>query len=240
MIFDMEGRFFYTVRMLLLMIGIMSMAACVNTQTPEDPFQGYNRSMHGINDSLDKAILRPISVAYVSVAPDFVQQAIKNFYKNTRYPLVIINQLLQGKINPGVRDSGRFLVNSTLGILGFFDPAIQFGLIEHDEDFGQTLGVWGVSSGPYIVLPFWGPSTLRDAAGDSLHMSSTYIPSYIDDIPIRNAMMVLDVLDTRAVLLDSESMISGGDPYLFIRDAYLQRRAFLVADGKNETDPFLD
>ncbi|PPR14233.1 MAG: hypothetical protein CFH43_01055, partial [Proteobacteria bacterium] len=153
------------------------------------------------------------------------------------------NQFLQGKVKLGFQDTTRFLINSTFGIAGLFDVADKFGLKEHNEDFGQTLGVWGVTSGPYVVLPFFGPSSVRDAVargGDYYIDPSNY--EYFDDRrATKNRMTALSVISTRAELLKAERLISG-DKYAFMRDAYLQKREDMVRDGKSETidDPFLD
>lgn len=223
----------------LLLILIMVVSGCSSTGSVHDPLEPLNRRVHQFNQILDDAILRPVASAYVGITPSPVQTGVSNFYDNLGYPLVVVNQFLQGKFWLGLRDTGRFAVNTTLGLLGLFDPARRLGLDAHEEDFGQTLAVWGFGRGPYIVVPLLGPTTLRDGTGDVIHTNTTYLPLYINDIPVRNSIIGISFLDTRARLLDSEDIVFG-DRYLFIRDAYLQRRDFLISDGQSEEDPFLD
>jgi len=224
----------------LLVLGLMTLTACASSADNPDPLEDINRGVYAFNDFLDRNLLMPVAVGYTRVTPEPVQTGVNNFYSNLRYPLVTINQFLQGKVETGLQDSGRFLINSTLGIGGLFDPATGMGLPAHQEDFGQTLARWGVGSGPFLMVPLLGPATLRDGAGQLAHSNLTYLPLYVDNIPVRNSLIVLDFINTRARLLDSEEMISGGDRYLFIRDAYLQRREFLISDGQSDDDPFLD
>ncbi|MAI08344.1 MAG: hypothetical protein CMF61_05230 [Magnetococcales bacterium] len=218
--------------------GNVAMAVEVN-----DPLESVNRPIASFNDTVDRYVLKPIAQGYDSVTPEFVQDGVSNFFDNLTYPIVVTNQFLQGKVKLGFQDTTRFLINSTFGIAGLFDVADKFGLKEHNEDFGQTLGVWGVTSGPYVVLPFFGPSSVRDAVargGDYYIDPSNY--EYFDDRrATKNRMTALSVISTRAELLKAERLISG-DKYAFMRDAYLQKREDMVRDGKSETidDPFLD
>ncbi|MFT2098915.1 VacJ family lipoprotein [Marinomonas sp. 2405UD66-6] len=201
--------------------------------TEEDPWEGFNRAMFTFNDTLDGAILKPVAQGYKAVTPTPVQKGVTNFFSNLGEISNIVNNLLQGKWDGTASSTWRFVINSTAGWFGIFDVASELGLKEYDEDFGQTLGYWGVSSGPYLVLPFFGPSTLRDGAGlvvdytayddgEELFLDLTY-EEYL-------ATLALDVIETRARLLSAESLIFG-DRYTFIRDVYLQTRAFEVYDG---------
>ncbi len=202
-----------------------------------DPYESSNRKVQAFNDTADRFLLKPLARGYRAVLPDAVERGISNVFSNLAEPFVAINQLLQGKPVQGLYDGGRFLVNTTLGIGGLFDVGAGLGLEKHAEDFGQTLAVWGVGQGPYLVWPFWGPSNPRDAVGD-LVGSFAFVPTYADDVGVRNSAYALWVINRRAQLLDAERLIKG-DRYLFIRDAYLQRRDYLVNDGI-VTDDFLD
>lgn len=212
-------------------------AGCATVDNP-DPFEGMNRKLFAFNEGADRMVLKPIAKGYVNVTSEPVRQSVSNFYENFAYPLTIVNQFLQGKVGPGFSDLGRFVVNTTIGILGLFDVATGMGLEHHDEDFGQTLGVWGVGSGAYFVVPLWGPATTRSGTGDIasylLHPSQL-----IEDDNIRYAYFIGWAIQARASLLETEELVAG-DRYLFIRDAFLQRREFLVNDGVIEEDPFLD
>lgn len=202
-----------------------------------DPFEGVNRGVSAVNHTADRFVLRPIAVGYEAVLPEPVELGVSNVFSNLADPWIATNQLLQGKPDLSLQDFGRFLINSTIGVVGLFDVASHMGLEKHNEDFGQTLAVWGVESGPYIVVPFWGPTTLRDGAG-SLLDSLAYVPRYIDHVPTRNVTIAVDLISRRAKLLDSEGLLTG-DKYLFFRDAYLQQREYLINDGVVE-DSFLD
>ncbi len=202
-----------------------------------DPWEGMNRKVQKFNDGADRWLLRPIAVGYTKVVPKFMRRGVSNFFGNLTYPVVVVNQFLQGKWRNGFADTGRFLVNSTLGIGGLFDPATRAGLEAHEEDFGQTFAKWGMGSGPYLVLPLMGPSTIRDGGGRIVD-ATMFPPRFVEEERVRYALTGLYFLDTRASLLDVENLLSG-DRYAFLRDAYLQRREYLIMDGEVE-DSFLD
>lgn len=203
----------------------------------EDRFESVNRPIRAFNDGLDAAVTRPLAKGYVAVAPDFVQDGIANFFVNLRYPVVPLNQLLQGKPKLAVQDTARFFLNSTVGIAGLFDPASDFGLPRHQEDFGQTFGVWGFPMGDYWVLPVWGGGTTRDLVGDALG-AFFYAPRYMGEAEHRLAVVAADAVQVRAQVLAAEDLVRG-DRYIFLRDSWLQRREFLTNDGVVD-DPFLD
>ncbi len=203
-----------------------------------DPWIGMNRSLWRFNDILDRAILRPIAKGYRAITPDLVEEGISNFFDNLQVPGTALNQLLQGKPKTMLSDVGRFGVNTTFGVLGVFDVATRTGLPQHEEDFGQTLVVWGVPQGPYFVIPIRGPSTVTHAGGMFVDALTNPI-RYIRNVRVRNVTYGLYFLDLRKRLLTAEVLISG-DEYLFIRDAFLQRREFLIRDGAIEDDPFMD
>ena len=200
----------------------------------DDPWEGFNRSMFAFNDTLDTYALKPLAQGYRTVTPDFVETGIGNFFNNVGEVRNLTNNLLQGKLHAAGVDTARLLFNSTFGLLGFFDVASKMGLQRNDEDFGQTLGVWGLGSGPYLVLPFLGPSTVRDGIA-RLPDSYTGMYTHIDHERTRYQLLGLDVLSTRASFLDAERLIQG-DKYTFLRNVYLQNREFKVRDGQVEDD----
>ncbi|TBU93561.1 MlaA family lipoprotein [Stutzerimonas kirkiae] len=206
----------------------------VAAQAEEDPWEGFNRAVFRFNDTLDRYTLKPLAKGYQKVTPDPIEDGIGNFFRNIGDVVVLGNDLLQGKLHNAGVDTSRILFNTTFGLLGFVDVASRMGLQRNDEDFGQTLGVWGLGNGPYVVLPLLGPSTVRDAFG---RVPDSFLKPYryMGDVPSRNSMLGVDVVDTRASLLAAERMISG-DRYIFIRNAYLQNREFRTRDGQVEDD----
>ena len=199
-------------------------------EAPEDPWQGFNRSVFAVNEVLDKCCLRPLAIGYRVVMPDPLEQGVKNIFANIKEVPNVFNGLLQADFKGAAHDSGRFLVNSTLGVGGLLDVAQYMHLAaDDDEDFGQTLAVWGVSSGPYLVLPFLGPSTLRDGLGQPVDWYSNPL-TYIEHVPTANSSKLTSIVSMRAELLDLEKNIVG-DKYIFLRDVYLQRREYLIHNG---------
>ncbi|MCY1396390.1 putative phospholipid-binding lipoprotein MlaA [compost metagenome] len=203
-------------------------------ESADDPWESVNRPIFVFNDTLDTYALKPIAEGYQKVTPQFMQDGVHNFFGNIGDVRNLANDLLQGKVHEAGVDTSRILFNTTFGLAGFIDVATRMGLDRNDEDFGQTLGAWGLGSGPYVMLPFFGPSTLRDAPA-KIPDSFLGPYSYIDDVSLRNSIRAVDVVDTRADLLKSEKLISG-DKYNFIRNAYLQNREFKVKDGQVEDD----
>lgn len=196
----------------------------------EDPWESFNRPVFRFNDVLDTYALKPLAQGYQKVTPQFVEDGVHNVFANIGDVGNLANNLLQGKLHNAGVDSGRLIFNTTFGLLGFIDVASRMGLQRNDEDFGQTLGVWGVNSGPYLVLPLLGPSTVRDAAAKVPDSFLGPYP-YIDHVPTRNVTRGVNVIDARARLLSAERMISG-DKYIFIRNVYLQSREFRIRDGE--------
>jgi phospholipid-binding lipoprotein MlaA len=206
---------------------------------PRDPWERFNRTSFAINDTLDRAALKPAAKAYKKVTPRFVRTGINNFFSNLDNVSTVINDVLQGKVKQAGRDSARFLLNSTLGLGGLFDPATPAGLERNDEDFGQTLGKWGVKSGPYLMLPVLGPSTLRDSIARVPEQYTNPV-QYLEDDSTRFIITGVGIIDMRAGLLDLDAQIEKSyDKYAFIRNAWLQRREYQVTDGNIE-DPALD
>ena len=208
-----------------------------SAEEPEDrdPWEGFNRAMFRFNDTADRWFLKPAAVSYRQVTPMFMQTGISNFFSNLHEINNILNDVLQWKWGQAGNDTGRFLVNSTVGLVGLFDVAQHMGLERSDgEDFGQTLAVWGMSSGPYLVVPFLGPSTVRDAPAEVVQWYTNPL-SYLDDNAVENTLKSVDVIQIRASLLQAETLLQG-DRYVLMRDAYLQRREFLINDGEQEDD----
>ena len=202
--------------------------------TEEDPWESINRPIYTFNDVLDTYALKPLAQGYQFVTPQFLEDGIHNMFRNIGDVGNLANDILQVKPHAAGVDTARLLMNTTLGLAGFFDVGTKMGLHRNDEDFGQTLGKWGMPSGPYVMLPFLGPSTLRDAPSKYVDGYTGPYP-YIHDVPVRNSIFGLNIVDTRASLLSSEKLISG-DKYTFIRNAYLQNREFKVKDGQVEDD----
>lgn len=198
-----------------------------------DPWEKFNRSMFTFNEGADKHFLKPLAKAYVRLTPAFFRRGVDNALSNVMEIPSAFNGVLQGNFRGAAHDTGRLLVNSTLGLAGILDVAQHMNLKQTDhEDFGQTLAVWGVSSGPYMVLPLMGPSTLRDTGGAPVDWLSDP-KTYIDHIPTKNTVRTVSLLNTRANLMPLEKSISG-DKYVFFREAYLQRRNFLINNGQVE------
>jgi phospholipid-binding lipoprotein MlaA len=196
-----------------------------------DPLERVNRASYKVTDVVDRAVLRPVAKGYKAIAPQFVETGVSNFFSNLGQPTVIVNDFLQAKFKAGFSDTGRFLLNTTLGIAGLWDPATSVGLDKHDEDFGQTLGKWGVPSGPYLFIPLYGPSTMRDAPAAVLDLYSDP-QHYVERDSIRLGIYGMNLIDTRARLLETDEAIqSAFDRYAFVRNAYLQRREYQVTDG---------
>ncbi len=213
-----------------LLAGLSGCASTANN--PKDPIEGFNRAMFSFNDGLDKAIIKPVAQGYDYVLPQPVQTGVGNFFGNIADVFIAVNNLLQGKPADAASDAGRFLLNTTIGVLGVFDVATPAGLEKHDEDFGQTFGRWGVGEGAYVVWPFIGSRTVRDTAGYVVDVAVDPVWN-VDHVPTRNSLAVLRLVDTRASLLPAEKVIDDAalDKYTYMRDAYLQRRKSLVYDG---------
>jgi phospholipid-binding lipoprotein MlaA len=232
-------------RAALGMVFALCASACValppNSQrVPQDPWESWNRGVYKVNDKIDRAIAKPVARGYVRVVPKFIRTGISNFFDNLDTPTVMINDALQGKIGASANDLGRFLLNSTVGVGGLLDPATSAGLNKNNEDFGQTLGHWGVHPGPFVEIPFLGPSDLRDAPA-KLVDTYTNPKQYIRNTDVKYGLWGLSLLDTRARLLPlNDTLQQVFDPYAFIRDAYLQRRAYLISDGKLTEEPLVD
>ena len=204
----------------------------------DDPFEDLNRDIFIFNEKLDEKLLKPAALTYRKVTPQFARSGVTNFFNNLEEIDTTINQVLQGEIKYAFNDASRFVINSTIGLLGLIDVASKMGLERHEEDFGQTLGVWGFNSGPYIMIPFLGPSNPRDLLSRpiSSFLSGTFA---MEDNDVKLTLVGIDALETRERLLDAETLIIG-DKYIFVKDAYVQSREYEINNGSTENDEFLD
>jgi phospholipid-binding lipoprotein MlaA len=226
-------RFRIAVAVLLasLLLGACASQPATMTDPERDPWESYNRKIHAFNMGFDRAIFRPVAKGYDVIMPDAPQRGVRNFFRNLAYPVTFLNLILQGKIDDSLTATGRFLMNSSLGLLGFFDVASKAGIPKFNEDMGQTLAVWGWKDSRFLMMPFFGPYTARDFLGRGFygyfHPVSYYAREHNNYVP-----MVVDLITLRASLLPfDEDLLSANDPYVLIRDAWLQRREFLIYDG---------
>jgi phospholipid-binding lipoprotein MlaA len=219
-------------RLILALLACLVMAGCATTRENPDPWEGLNRKTYAFNDALDRAVMKPVAQGYQKVTPAFMQEGVNNFFDNIEDVATSLNNFLQGKPKHGFSDAGRFLANTILGIFGLWDVATPMGLEKHYEDFGQTLGVWGVPPGPYLVLPLLGPSSARDAPAKVVD-PAWYYADAVNPERLYWGLWGLEKVRTRANLLKSESILDQAalDKYTFIRDAWLQRRQSQVYDG---------
>ncbi|HCU89185.1 MAG TPA: hypothetical protein DGR97_04540 [Gammaproteobacteria bacterium] len=225
---------------LIVVFGLVTGCASTPNGDPGDPYEGANRKIYNFNDSIDRNVMQPIARGYVSLTPKPIRNSLTNFFDNVGYVNVIVNDLLQGKMTQFLSDTGRFVVNSTIGIGGLFDPAKAMGLRAHDEDLGQTFGVWGAGEGAYLNIPLAGPSSFRDAPGfvaRTLLNPMTYLNPVVT-IPVN----VVNAVNVRANLLEATNIRDQAalDPYTFVREAYRQQREFKIHDGNPPGDGFDD
>jgi phospholipid-binding lipoprotein MlaA len=228
--------------LMVLVAGIM-VAGCASLPSgksdPRDPWERFNRASFKVNDALDRAVLRPTARAYVKVMPRVVRTGISNVFENLETVTTLVNDALQGKMGAVGQDSARLLLNTTLGLGGLFDPASAAGIEKNDEDFGQTLGAWGVRSGPFVMLPLLGPSTVRDTAG-RVPDRFTDPTHYLEDDSTRFTITAVEIIDLRAGLLEyDDDLAQSFDRYAFVRNVWMQRREYQVKDGDVE-DPTFD
>ena len=215
-----------------LAVAALLAGGCASTGNPKDPLEGFNRAMFALNDDLDKIVIKPAAQGYQAVLPELVRHGVANFFANIGDVFIAVNDVLQGKVPDAINDVGRVLVNTTLGVLGLRDVATELGVEKHEEDFGQTLGAWGVGEGAYIVLPFFGSRTIRDSFGLALDLHFDPV-SNMNPIPDRNTLIVTRVLSDRTQLFAAEKILDEAalDRYSYVRNAYLQRRRNQVFDG---------
>jgi phospholipid-binding lipoprotein MlaA len=221
-----------TVALIVVALLATGCAANPGRTTNNDPWESMNRGIYKFNDTVDRAALKPVAKGYKKITPEWLRARIGSFLANLEYPSTMVNQFLQGKPLTGLQDTGRFLLNTTVGIGGLFDVATKMGLAAHDEDLGQTLAVWGVGAGPYLTLPLFGPSSLRDAPTRivDFFLDPLY---YVDPAwEVQWGKRAVDVVHSRAELLSADQTLTGAfDPYAFMRDAWVQNREFEIFDG---------
>ncbi|MDO7597565.1 MAG: VacJ family lipoprotein [Pseudomonadota bacterium] len=225
-----------------ILTGIMLLTGCATANRVDgvnDPLESYNRAMYSINDAVDRAVIKPVATGYDTVVPTGISQGVSNFFSNLNDITVILNDLLQLKFGQALDDTGRFALNTTVGFGGILDVATLAGHEKNNEDFGQTLGAWGVQPGPYVVLPFFGPRNFRDTFGLVGDMYTDPV-SHIDDAATRNAIVATHVIDSRANNLSIKKVLDEAalDEYSYVRNAYSQHRQNLVYDGNPPKDDF--
>jgi len=234
---------FRSVQVICISLLLAILSACASTETvretkhlsnnsAEDPWEPVNRGVYAFNQGLDRVTLKPAAKGYLTVVPALMRRGVSNFFSNMGTPLTVANQLLQGKGRTALSDIGRLLVNTTLGIGGFFDPASALGLLEHHEDFGQTLARWGVPDGPFIMLPLLGPKTLRDALTLPLDFVAQPL-NYYHNSSVRSNLWALEAVEVRVPLLAADALIvDSPDAYIMLREAYRQHRRYRIYDGQ--------
>ena len=222
------------------MVGCASLPAGVQP-SPHDPWEPFNRSVFEFNEGLDAYLLKPVVAGYRFILPEFVRDGIYNFFSNYSDIYTALQNLLQGKPDYAFSDLMRVVVNTTFGLGGLIDMATLGGLPKHKEDWGQTFGVWGVPSGPYVVLPFFGPSSVRDTFGTVADLESDYLFSYVKNIGLRNSITGLRVVNARNTYYEAGDLLDGAaiDKYSFVRDAYIQRRAYQINEGREDEEPLM-
>ena len=234
------------VKMAVLLSLIASFVGCASIpagveRSPQDPWEPFNRSVFEFNEGLDAYLLKPVVAGYRFVLPEFVREGVYNFFSNYNDIYTALFNLLQGKPDYALNDFMRVVVNTTMGLGGLIDLATPGGLEKHKEDWGQTLGVWGVPSGPYVVLPFFGPSNVRDTFGTVADLESDYLFSFVKDIGLRNSITGLRVVNARNTYYEAGDLLDGAaiDKYSFMRDAYIQRREYQINEGREDEEPLM-
>lgn len=215
-----------------LLLGLLTGCATGPTANPQDPLEPYNRSMFAFNDAVDRTVLKPVATAYRDNVPSLIRQGVNNFFANLEDAWSVVNNLLQFKGAAAAESFMRFNVNTFFGLAGVLDVASEMGMEKHPEDFGQTLGHWGIGPGPYVVLPLLGPSSVRDTVALPVDYKGDLV-TRVEDVPVRNSLAGLRIVDTRAKYLGLDKVMEQAalDKYSFTRDAYLQRRRSAVYDG---------
>lgn len=236
----MTSHFFRLARRACLAC-VVVLAGCATASDPRDPLEPLNRGIYKFNDAVDKAVLKPVAQGYKAVLPNPVRTGVTNFFSNIDDVLIAVNNVLQLKLDKAASDIARIMFNTTFGVGGLFDVATSFGLEKNNEDFGQTLGYWGVGDGPFLMLPILGPSNVRDTVGLAAYYQLDPVVN-LDHIPSRNSLSALRFVDRRARLLDAEKVLDEAalDPYTFLRDAYIQHRRSEVYDGNPPREKLLD
>ena len=221
-----------------VLVGCASIPAGVQP-SPQDPWESFNRSVFEFNEGLDAYLLKPVVAGYRFVLPEFVREGIYNFFSNYNDIYTALQNMLQGKPDFAFNDLMRVVVNTTFGLGGLIDMATPGGLEKHKEDWGQTFGVWGVPAGPYVVLPFFGPSNVRDTFGTVADLESDYLFRLLPDVALRNSITGLRVVNARNTYYEAGDLLDGAaiDKYSFMRDAYIQRRQYQINEGRDDQEP---
>ena len=231
---------FFLLCMAAVLVGCASIPAGVEP-SPQDPWESFNRSVFEFNEGLDAYLLKPVVAGYRFVLPEFVREGIYNFFSNYNDIYTALYNLLQGKPGFAFNDFMRVAVNTTMGLGGLLDLATPGGLEKHKEDWGQTLGVWGVPAGPYVVLPFFGPSNVRDTFGTVADLESDYLFRLLPNVALRNSITGLRVVNARNTYYEAGDLLDGAaiDKYSFMRDAYIQRRQYQINEGRDDEEPLM-
>lgn len=234
------------IKSVFVFVLIISMLGCASIpagaeRSPQDPWESFNRSVFEFNEGLDAYLLKPVVAGYRFVLPEFVRDGIYNFFSNYNDIYTALFNLLQGKPGFAFNDFMRVVVNTTMGLGGLLDLATPGGLEKHKEDWGQTLGVWGVPAGPYVVLPFFGPSNVRDTFGTVADLESDYLFRLLPDVALRNSITGLRVVNARNTYYEAGDLLDGAaiDKYSFMRDAYIQRREYQINEGRDDDEPLM-
>jgi phospholipid-binding lipoprotein MlaA len=225
----------------LLLAYALFAGACATTvaNDPRDPLEGFNRGVYSFNQAMDNALFDPLGKVYQAITPDFVDKGVTNFFSNLNDIAVVANDFLQFKINQALTDAIRFIYNSTAGLAGFFDVSSAIDMPKHDEDFGQTLAVWGVGSGPYLMIPFFGPSSLRDVTGHIVDRGILNPIFYVDDEALKAGLLTLNYVDFKADLLSAKKLVGEAavDEYEFVKSAYFDKRDNQIHDRTESVHP---
>ena len=221
-----------------LAVAVALVAGCAAAPSREDPFEPMNRALYQFHDTVDTAVVKPVARAYIDIVPELVRTGVSNVFNNIEDLISAVNSLLQGKLDKFDDDLARVVLNTAFGVGGIFDLASMVGIERGNEDFGQTFGAWGLPQGPYLFVPFFGPTTVRDGSGTIVRIMVGPV-GYIGEVPLRNSLYGLGAVDLRAQALSAGAIVDTAalDRYLFIRNAYLQRRRYLLYDGKPPPEP---
>jgi phospholipid-binding lipoprotein MlaA len=221
-----------------LAVAVALLAGCAAAPSRDDPFEPMNRALYEFHDTVDTAVVKPVARAYIDVVPVPIRTGVSNVFNNIEDLISAVNDLLQGKLDKLDDDLARVLLNTMFGVGGIFDLASMVGIERGNEDFGQTFGAWGLPQGPYLFVPFFGPTTVRDGSGAIVRIMVGPV-GYIGEVPVRNSLYGLGAVDLRAQALGAGTLVETAalDRYLFIRNAYLQRRRYLLYDGKPPPEP---
>ena len=235
---------YHKIKRVFLLVATAALVGCASIPagvepSPHDPWESFNRSVFEFNEGLDAYLLKPVVAGYRFILPEFVRQGIYNFFSNYNDIYTALFNLLQGRIDYAFNDFMRVAVNTTMGLGGLLDLATPGGLEKHKEDWGQTLGVWGVPAGPYVVLPFFGPSNVRDTFGTVADLESDYLFRFLPDVAVRNSVTGLRVVNARNTYYEAGDLLDGAaiDKYSFMRDAYIQRRQYQINEGREGEEP---